>query len=201
MQREATPTTPSSQLCRRYIELIWYCLDAGLHRSALFYAERYFVNDLRNHDARHLYATVLLESGQPHSALRLVNAPPKEPRCTGCLSILAKCCVKLGRHRQAREALQDCLREPLDIPTGAYFAVMSCALVALIPRACAESMRPRTANAFPDAAILLCQAGNSALKGNLHESAVDSYREALRRNPMLWEAFEGLCALGEPGTI
>ncbi|KAI0665010.1 protein prenylyltransferase [Cubamyces menziesii] len=177
MQREATPTTPSSQLCRRYIELIWYCLDAGLHRSALFYAERYFVNDLRNHDARHLYATVLLESGQPHSALRLVNAPPKEPRCTGCLSILAKCCVKLGRHRQAREALQDCLREPLDIPT--------------------ESMRPRTANAFPDAAILLCQAGNSALKGNLHESAVDSYREALRRNPMLWEAFEGLCALGD----
>lgn len=57
-------------------------------------------------------------------------------------------------------------------------------------------MNTRTAKSFPDEAILCCQAGNAALKGNLHESAAMSYRQALAMNPMLWEAFEGLCAIG-----
>lgn len=35
-----------------------------------------------------------------------------------------------------------------------------------------------------------------ALKGNLPEEAVISFRRALALNPFLWEAFEGLCALG-----
>ncbi|KAI0361880.1 protein prenylyltransferase [Trametes cingulata] len=177
MQRDPTSAAITPQLCQRYANLIWSCLDADLHRSALFYAERYFVLDLKNHDARHLYATALLETGQPHSAHRIVNAPAKEVRCTGCLNILAKCCMKLGRHRQAREALEACLRDHSYTPT--------------------QSMGYRTSTAFPDEAILCCQAGNSALKGNLHESAAMSYRQALALNPMLWEAFEGLCAIGD----
>ncbi|KAL7283227.1 hypothetical protein ACG7TL_002654 [Trametes sanguinea] len=177
MQRDSNPAALSPQLCQRYASLIWSCLDANLHKSALFYAERYFVLDLSNHDARHLYATALLESGQPHSAHRLVHVPAKETRCTGCVNILAKCCMALGRHRQAREALEGCLRDHSYTPT--------------------PSMGYRTATAFPDEAILCCQAGNSALKGNLHESAAMSYRQALALNPMLWEAFEGLCAIGD----
>ncbi|KAI8998827.1 protein prenylyltransferase [Trametes punicea] len=177
MQRDPTPTALSPQLCQRYASLIWSCLDANLHKSALFYAERYFVLDISNHDARHLYATALLEYGQPHSAHRLVNVPAKETRCTGCLNILGECCMKLGRHRQAREALEACLRDRSYTPT--------------------PSMGPRTATSFPDEAILRCQAGNSALKGNMHESAAMSYRQALELNPMLWEAFEGLCAIGD----
>ena len=59
-----------------------------------------------------------------------------------------------------------------------------------------ESMNSRTAKAFPDEAILCCHAGTAALQGNLHESAAMSYRQALALNPMLWEAFEGLCAIG-----
>lgn len=59
------------------------------------------------------------------------------------------------------------------------------------------SMSTRVAKSFPDEAILHCQAGNTALKGNLHESAGRSYRRALELDPMLWEAFEGLCAIGQ----
>jgi anaphase-promoting complex subunit 3 len=36
-----------------------------------------------------------------------------------------------------------------------------------------------------------------ALKGNLPEKASLSFRQALALNPLLWEAFEGLCALGK----
>ncbi|KAM5539076.1 hypothetical protein V8D89_007299 [Ganoderma adspersum] len=61
----------------------------------------------------------------------------------------------------------------------------------------AGSMSTRLAKAFPEEAILHCQAGNTALKGNLHESAGRSYRRALELDPMLWEAFEGLCAIGD----
>lgn len=195
MQRDSIIGPPISQpLCQRYGALIWSLLDAGLHKSALFYAERYFVEDVQNHDARHLYATVLIEAGQPHSAHRLVNVPAKGAGCTGCLHVLAQCCMKLGRHRQAREALEGCLRDNSFVPTRAYFIVAPPARRTSYVRA--GSMGQRTANAFPDAATLCCQAGNSALKGNLHESAAMSYRQALALNPMIWEAFEGLCAIG-----
>ncbi|PIL23808.1 hypothetical protein GSI_13559 [Ganoderma sinense ZZ0214-1] len=59
------------------------------------------------------------------------------------------------------------------------------------------SMSERIATAFPAEAVLHCQAGNTALKGNLHESAGRSYRRALELDPMVWEAFEGLCAIGD----
>ena len=57
-------------------------------------------------------------------------------------------------------------------------------------------MESRTAAAFPEAAVLHCRAGTMALKGNLPENARTSFQQALALNPMLWEAFEGLCVLG-----
>ncbi|KAI0670581.1 protein prenylyltransferase [Trametes maxima] len=178
MQVDHAAAELAPQLCQRYASLIWSCLDANLHKSALFYAERYYVLDVHNHDARHLYATALLESGQPHSAHRLASTPTRGENCIGCLNIIAKCCMKLGQHRQAREALEGCLKA-----IGSYTPT--------------DSMRERRTAAFPDAAVLCCQAGTSALKGNLHESAAASFRQALSLDPMLWEAFEGLCAIGD----
>ncbi|KAI1787926.1 protein prenylyltransferase [Ganoderma leucocontextum] len=176
MPHDAPPAELTPQLCQRYSSLVWHFLDADLHKSALFYAERYFVLDPKNHDARHLYATALLQAGQPHSAHKLVNLPA-DNRCTGCVGIIAKCCAAMGRHRQAREALEACLRDEAYTPS--------------------QSMSTRTARAFPEEAIMHCQAGNTALKGNLHESAGRSYRRSLELNPMLWEAFEGLCTVGD----
>ncbi|KAH9946284.1 protein prenylyltransferase [Epithele typhae] len=175
MPHDATPAAPTPQLCQRYSSLVWSCLDADLHKTALFYAERYYVLDTNNHDARHLYATALLQAGQPHSAHHLTNVP-LDKRCTGCVEIIAKCCAKLGRHRQAREALETCLQDP------AYMA--------------SQASSSRAAR-FSDEAVLWCQAGNAALKGNQHQAATTSYLHALRLNPMLWEAFEGLCAIGD----
>lgn len=52
------------------------------------------------------------------------------------------------------------------------------------------------AQPYPDPAALHCRSGNMALKGNLPEKASVSFKQALALNPQLWEAFEGLCALG-----
>ena len=57
-------------------------------------------------------------------------------------------------------------------------------------------MSTRSAQAFPEESILHCRSGTTAIKGNLHDAAEGSFRTALALNPMLWEAFEGLCDLG-----
>ncbi|KZT11471.1 TPR-like protein [Laetiporus sulphureus 93-53] len=175
MQHEGNPSlTP--HICQRFASLIWSCIDADLHKSAVFYAERYYVMDPSNHDARHLYATALLRSGQPHSAHHLVDQP-SSVRCSGCLEIKSKCCTALGKNRLAREALEESLRDPSYKPT--------------------PSMGSRAAKSFPEQSVLHCRSGATAMKGNLPERAIPSFRQALALNPFLWEAFEGLCSLGD----
>ena len=116
MQAEASSSPSSPLVPARFATLIWSCLDADLHKSAVFYAERYYAMYQESHDARHLYATALLHAGQPHSAHHLVNAPVSAT-CAGCLEVKAKCCTALGRHRHAREALEACLRDPRYTPS------------------------------------------------------------------------------------
>ena len=113
MQPDANP---SAVLCQRFQSLVWSCLDSDLHKSAVFYAERYYNMDPKSHDACHLYATALLRAGQTYSAMYLVDLPV-EARCSGCLEIKAKCCTVLGRHRQAREALEESMQNAGYSPT------------------------------------------------------------------------------------
>ncbi|EEB96828.1 hypothetical protein MPER_03966, partial [Moniliophthora perniciosa FA553] len=53
-------------------------------------------------------------------------------------------------------------------------------------RECLEEALPTVAYA---------PSGTMALKGNLHEQAAQSFRNALALDHLIWEAFEGLCAL------
>ncbi|KAF8892565.1 hypothetical protein BD779DRAFT_1509674 [Infundibulicybe gibba] len=174
MQSEA-PLSFLPQLSQRFQSLVWSCLDSDLTKTAVFHAERYYAADPHNHDSRHLYATALLREGQTYSALALVNIPT-DAQCTGCLEIKARCCTALGRHREAREALEATLKDHSYVPSAATSS--------------------RTSRPFPDEAAMRCKSGSMALKGNLPEKASVSFRQALVLNPYLWEAFEGLCALG-----
>jgi len=79
--------------------------------------------DRTNHESRHLYATALLREGQTYSALNLVNGAQDE-QCTGCMEVKAKCCVALGRHRQARETLENTLRDTNYVSSGPFNALL-----------------------------------------------------------------------------
>ena len=116
MQSDLTSSFYPS-LCQRFQSLVWSCLDSDLTKSAVFHAERYFSLDHTNHESRHLYATALFREGQTYSALYLVNGA-RDEQCTGCLEIRAKCCTVLGRHRQAREALEATLRDTSYVSSG-----------------------------------------------------------------------------------
>ncbi|KAF9566247.1 TPR-like protein [Agrocybe pediades] len=174
MQSESTLSF-YPHLCQRFNSLIWSCLDSDLTKSAVFHAERYFALDRTNHESRHLYATALLREGQTYSALNLVNGA-KDEQCTGCMEVKARCYVALGRHRKARETLENTLQDANYVSSA--------------------SSSSRVSRPFPEEAALRCRSGTSALKGNLPEKASRSFQDALALNPYLWEAFEGLCALG-----
>ncbi|TFK42994.1 hypothetical protein BDQ12DRAFT_677146 [Crucibulum laeve] len=179
MQSEPTPSL-LPYLCQRFQSLVWSCLDSDLTKTAVFHAERFFAMAPTNHESRHLYAMALLREGQTYSALCLVNIP-QDVQCTGCLEIKAKCCTALGRHRQAREALEATLQDTN------YVSI--------------ASSSSRVSRPFPEEAVLRCRSGTMALKGNLPEKASRSLQDALVLNPHLWEAFEGLCMLGSVPEI
>jgi anaphase-promoting complex subunit 3 len=65
-----------------------------------------------------------------------------------------------------------------------------------LTRPSSENPSPRPPCAFNEEAVLHCRAGVAALHGKLYEQANTNFRKALALNPMLWEAFEGLCAIG-----
>lgn len=195
MQSEQLPPL-SPFLRQRFQSIIWSCLDADLTKSAIFHAERYYAMDRTNHDARHLYATAFLREGQTYSAMYLVNGPLDE-QCTGCLEIKAKCCTALGRHRQAREVLESTLRDSNYVSTGPSTVLRP---PPQYPRSFVTSWlassSSRISHPFPEEAALRCRSGTTALKGNMPEKASRSFQDALTLNPYVWEAFEGLCALG-----
>jgi anaphase-promoting complex subunit 3 len=62
-------------------------------------------------------------------------------------------------------------------------------------------MGSRIASVFPEESVLHCRAGTMALNGKVYEKSAASFRKALSLNPMLWEAFEGLCSMGESGRV
>ncbi|KAF9792339.1 hypothetical protein BJ322DRAFT_1206970 [Thelephora terrestris] len=169
------PPTVSQHLATCYTNIIWMCLDSELAQSAVFFAERYYALDHNNHDARHIFVTTLLHAGRKNSALSLLR-DHRCSNCCGCQHLKAQTCNLLGRHREAREALESSLSDPSYVPT--------------------PSMSKRTASVFPSEAARKCLSGHFARKGHLFEEATASYRQALALCPFLWEAFEGLCALG-----
>ncbi|KAG8844122.1 anaphase-promoting complex subunit cdc27 [Tulasnella sp. 330] len=169
------PTTSPAHtsLAKRYRQLIWSALDCDLPRTALFYAERYFYSSGPmgdNHDARHLLAQTLMRCDQVHSAQNIV----KDMGCTVCCEVYSQCCTRLGRWRQAEDALKASLSKP-KLPD------------VMVP------VEPRTT---PDEAALVCRAGLLAMKANADDAAAKHFVDALAMNPFIWEAIEGLCRLG-----
>lgn len=188
----------------RLSSLIWKCLDNDLNKTAHFYAERLFAFDGSNHEARHLLATATLRLNQPHSALHLVTRP-RDDQCAGCYEIAAKCSAALGRHSKARSLLEYSIVLSTTSPISTSiivsinsFRVAHPPLLPLSP-SLQPSTEPRTtrvASTVQDAASLHCHSGILAAKACLTSEAIASFTRALQLEPLLWEAWTGLCALG-----
>lgn len=196
----AAVTASPEYVSRRLRSIIWTFLDTDMIKSAHFYAERLYVIDPLDHEARHLYATALLRCKQTQSAMNI----SKDLSCVGCTEIYARCCDTLGKNRQGWEALQQCIKggggeylgESLRIPYKRLIDSKSANAFFYVFWVRTASTSQREPRQFPSDAILHCRSGSLALRGNMPEQAIASYQKALSLDPFLWEAFEGLCALG-----
>ncbi|KAF8682246.1 Tetratricopeptide repeat [Rhizoctonia solani] len=162
-----TATPTPPSATTRLAQLVKHSLEHDLARTAVFYAERLHALTRGSHDARHLLSKALFAAGQINSALGVVSGADM---CWACCQLYARCSEKLRKYRIAREMMERCLKEVADD-------------------------RPHGIGPLEEA-TMHCQAGQYAMKGNLYDKAVASFKEALRLNPYLWEAFEMLGALG-----
>lgn len=63
-----------------------------------------------------------------------------------------------------------------------------------------DTKMSHVATELPDTAIMHCKAGLLAAKASQKQEAIDSFYSALSIEPLLWEAWLGLCNLGQYST-
>jgi anaphase-promoting complex subunit 3 len=211
---------------RRLTSLIYRFLDAELYITALFFAERLFAMDGTNHDSRHLLASVMLKLQQPHSALHLATRPQDDPcvgclfiasQCNERLlrpkkaMELAANALKIMTTTDApghEQSQSKCAGSITRIAANHFFLSPSnLSNLSWICYLCERMVHwdgsmeigdnpKHVARDIPDIAIMYCKAGILASKASLKRDAIDHFSAALTLEPLLWEAWLGLCSLG-----
>ncbi|BFZ60330.1 anaphase-promoting complex subunit cdc27 [Saitoella coloradoensis] len=164
---------PQPHVVQLFREVIWHSLDNGLESNASFVAERLLAYDNKDPDAKHLLALSYLRSGKTQQAM----AVTENVRHAGCAYIYAQCCLQVGKYSEGIVALEDLGSQWVSSFTLGDHS---------------DSSRRH----MPDAGAVYCLIGHLAKKCMMMKKAVNSYVSAVKINPFLWEAFDGLCQLG-----
>ncbi|KAG5519923.1 hypothetical protein PMAC_000200 [Pneumocystis sp. 'macacae'] len=165
--------TLKTHIAQQFREIIWYSLDNGLISNASFIAERLYWYDTSNADAKHLFSLCLLRSGRYLTVLYMTEGV----KHVGCAYTYAQACLQLGKCKQGIAALE-AVSSQWTKSNNMYQHddIYRCHL--------------------PDAAAIFCLLGHLSKKGGMVKKATDYYICSVKLNPFLWEAFDGLCALG-----
>ena len=170
-----SPTNHHLSLQLRH--LIYYYLDCNLLRNALFFAGRLHAYEPRATEAAYLLSLCHLRLGQLKAAYDNCKNPGSRGTHLGCSYIFAQACLGLERYGEGIAALEKSkglwsIRNNWNKHT--------------------DSMRQH----LPDAAAVYCLQGKLFhAYGNSHQ-AIACYSEALTQNSLMWDAFVGLCDLG-----
>ncbi|KAI4237781.1 MAG: hypothetical protein LQ352_007919 [Teloschistes flavicans] len=158
-------------------QLIYYHLDNQLLRNALFFAGRLTAHDPKSSDAVYLISLCYLRLGQIKSAYdssRKLGSPGTN---LGCSYIFAQACLGLGKYIEGATALEKSKGQWLHRNTWNKHT---------------ENRRQH----LPDAAAIHCLQGKLWQSHRDSTKAIESYAEALKLNPFMWDAFIGLSDLG-----
>ncbi|KAL8998681.1 MAG: hypothetical protein Q9169_002342 [Polycauliona sp. 2 TL-2023] len=168
----------NSHVVRQLQQLIYYHLDNHLLRNALFIAGRLQAYDPKNADNIYLIALCYFRLGQLKSAYDSSRHQALKPGAhVGCSYVFAQACLGLGKYVEGAHAL--------DKSRGNWIRMNSW-------NKHTESRRQY----LPDAAAIHCLQGKLWQKHRDSNKAIDSFAEALKLNPFMWDAFVGLCDLG-----
>jgi anaphase-promoting complex subunit 3 len=154
-------------------QAVLYSLDNGCIDSALFLSEQLYHNDKLNHNSRYLHALCLLRAGQTTQAHLLTQAV----KHLGCAYIYARTCLSLKTFKAGISAILS-VKSSWQSTSNLYHHTAT------------------TRRLLPDTAAVQCLLGHLYSKYEDAQKAIESYVAAVKANPFLWEAFEGLLNLG-----
>jgi anaphase-promoting complex subunit 3 len=185
-----TSGTTKPYIQEHFQQVIWYSLDNNLVNNALFVAERLLALNDRDQNSRHLLGLCMLRAGRASSAYNITI----HHKHLGCSYVFAQSCKELGKYREGLLALQNCLAQLPNKWTA-------CKCLPLWMQKSADTALPddhnnSSRNHLPDIGAVLCLMGHMQRASGDSKRAMDTYIEALKANPYLWEAFDGLIELG-----
>jgi anaphase-promoting complex subunit 3 len=156
---------------------IYYHLDNNLVRNALFLAGRLLSYEPRNPEAAYLLSLCQLQSGQIKCAWESTRVHASRATHLGCCYIYAQASLELGRFVEGITSLERA--RPLWINRNSW----------------GQHTETRRQH-LPDAAAIYTLQGRLFQAHKDMSKAVDCWVEALKLNPLMWDAFLGLCESG-----
>ncbi|KAL8686438.1 MAG: hypothetical protein Q9218_007104 [Villophora microphyllina] len=176
-------------------QLIYYHLDNQLLRNALFFAGRLTAHDSKSSDAVYLLSLCYFRLGQLKSAYETSRKLGSNGTNLGCSYVFAQACLGLGKYVEGATALDKSKGQWLHRNTWSEHTPGN-------PRAraddmvCADKHTESRRQHLPDAAAIHCLQGKLWQAHRDSTKAIESYAEALKLNPLMWDAFIGLSDLG-----
>ncbi|KAK1756226.1 hypothetical protein QBC47DRAFT_299006 [Echria macrotheca] len=157
-------------------QTIYYHLDNFAYENALFFGERLLAHD-RAAESAFLLALCHLRLGDPRSAYEVSKQYGYRGIHLGCAFVFAQSCLDLDRFKEGITALEK--------SRASWTAKSS------IGKHTSTTRAP-----YPDAAAASCLLGKLYRAYDDKKKAVSCFEDALRSNPLMWDAFTILCDMG-----
>lgn len=172
------PTTTTAVANGLLRQAVYYHLDNMAYENALFFAERLHAQDKSTEEAIYLLALCHLRLGDDRSAHE-VSRVGGHNRWThlGCAYVFAQACLRLELWKEGIAALEK--------SKGLWMNKNN------MGRHSASSRLP-----YPDSAACSCLLGKLYAAHNDKKKAIACFEEALKTNPLMWDAFTTLCDMG-----
>lgn len=160
-------------------QTVYYHLDNSSYDNALFFAERLCAQDKTTEasEAAFLLATCYLRLGDDRSANHVSKVAGYRGTHLGCSHIFAQSCLRLGLWKEGITALER---------SRHLWASRN-----NIGKHAAGVRIPH-----PDASACSCLLGKLYRGYEDKKKAVECFEEALKTNPLMWDAFTSLCDMG-----
>ena len=172
------PST-SPHIIAQLRHLVYYHLDNNLLKNALFVAGRLQAYDPKSAEAAYLLALCQHLSGLNKSAWETSRHHVGRNPHLGCAYVYAQACLELGRYVDGISALNNKNIIPLWQNKNHW-------------NQHSESRRQH----LPDAAAVWCLMGKLLKAHKNVDAAVECWVLSLQINPLMWDAFQGLCDSG-----
>ena len=170
--------TPSNHhVTSQLRQLIYYHLDCNLPNNALFIAGRLQAFEPRASEAAYLLALCHQRLGQLKAAYDCSKNAGSRGTHLGCSYIFAQVCWELGKYSEGVTALER--SKSLWVTRNGW------------NRSTDVRRQP-----LPDAAAVNCLLAKLLTGYGDSSRAIECYAQAVKENPFMWDAFQGLCDSG-----